>query len=88
MKGILTNQSFVAGIGNAYADEICWRAAIYPFRRRPSLTDGEVGALYTAMRAVLGEAIETLRERVGDKIDVEIRDFLAVHGRPGQPMQP
>ena len=37
IKGILTNQEFVAGIGNAYADEICWRAGIYPFRRRASL---------------------------------------------------
>ena len=85
IKGLLTNQTFVAGIGNAYADEICWRAELYPFRRRPSLSDEEVARLYTAMRAVLFEAIETLRQRVGETIDVEIRDFLAVHGRAGQP---
>jgi formamidopyrimidine-DNA glycosylase len=85
IKGILTNQAFVAGIGNAYADEICWRAQIYPFRRRPSLADEEVAALHGAMETVLTEAIATLRTRVGDAIDVEIRDFLAVHGRPGQP---
>jgi formamidopyrimidine-DNA glycosylase len=85
IKGVLTNQGFVAGIGNAYADEICWRAGIYPFRRRPSLSDAEVAALYTAMRQVLAEAIETLRERVGAAIDVEVRDFLAVHGKAGQP---
>lgn len=85
IKGVLTNQAFVAGIGNAYADEICWQAGIYPFRRRPSLTDEEVGRLYNAMRAVLAEAIETLRDRVGEATDVEVRDFLAVHGRPGQP---
>ena len=42
IKGILTNQEFVAGIGNAYADEICWRAGIYPFRRRPSLGANEL----------------------------------------------
>ena len=41
IKGILTNQEFVAGIGNAYADEICWRAGIYPFRRRTSLDADE-----------------------------------------------
>jgi len=85
IKGVLVNQSFVAGIGNAYADEICWRAGVYPFRRRPSLTEDEVVQLYEAMRAVLAEAIETLRERMGEAIDVEVRDFLAVHGRPGQP---
>ena len=85
IKGILTNQGFVAGIGNAYADEICWRAGLYPFRRRPSLSAEEVARLHAAMRAVLAEAIETLRERVGVAIDVEVRDFLAVHGKAGQP---
>jgi formamidopyrimidine-DNA glycosylase len=85
IKGILTNQAFVAGIGNAYSDEICWCAQIYPFRRRASLSDGEVERLYRCMRTVLEKAIETLRERVGDAIDVEVRDFLAVHGKAGQP---
>ncbi len=85
IKGMLTNQQFVAGIGNAYADEICWRAGLYPFRRRPTLAADEQERLYDAMRAVLAEAIATLRVRVGEAIDVEIRDFLAVHGRTGQP---
>jgi formamidopyrimidine-DNA glycosylase len=84
IKWILTNQRFVAGIGNAYADEILWQAGIYPFRRRPSLSDDEIAGLYTAMRGVLAKALETLRERVGADIDVEIRDFLAVHGKPGE----
>ncbi|MFN2224909.1 MAG: zinc finger domain-containing protein, partial [Anaerolineae bacterium] len=85
IKGILTNQTFLAGIGNAYADEILWRAELYPFRRRPSLDEKEVARLYEAMRATLAEAIETLRGRVGDAIDVEVRGFLAVHGRAGEP---
>jgi len=85
IKGVLVNQRFLAGIGNAYADEILWRAGIYPFRRRPDLDKAEIDRLYDAMRAVLAEAIATLRERVGEAIDVEVRDFLAVHGRPGQP---
>jgi formamidopyrimidine-DNA glycosylase len=84
IKGVLTNQGFVAGIGNAYADEICWRAGIYPFRRRPSLSDEEIVRLHTAMREVLLEAIDTLRGLVGEAIDVEVRDFLAVHGKAGQ----
>ena len=85
IKGILTNQEFVAGIGNAYADEICWAAQLYPFRRRASLTAEEFERLYGAMGAVLTQAIATLRTRVGDAIDVEVRDFLAVHGKPGAP---
>jgi formamidopyrimidine-DNA glycosylase len=83
IKGVLTNQSFVAGIGNAYADEICWRAQLYPFRR-PSLDDDDVARLYEAMMCVLEEAIETLEARVGDDVHVEVRDFLAVHGKAGE----
>jgi formamidopyrimidine-DNA glycosylase len=37
------------------------------------------------MRVVLAKAVETLRERVGERIEVEVRDFLAVHNRPGEP---
>jgi formamidopyrimidine-DNA glycosylase len=85
IKGVLTNQSFVAGIGNAYADEILWSAHVYPFRRRTDLSDDEIAGLYAAMRSVLSRAITTLRERIGDNIDVEVRDFLSVHGKAGQP---
>jgi formamidopyrimidine-DNA glycosylase len=85
IKGILTRQSFVAGIGNAYADEICWQAGVYPFRKRPKLSGEEAARLYEAMHEVLNEAIATLRERVGAAIHVEIRDFLSIHGRGGQP---
>ena len=85
IKGVLTEQSFVAGIGNAYSDEICWHAQLYPFRRRASLSPDEVARLYGSMREVLSTAVETLRARVGEAIDVQVRDFLAVHGKPGQP---
>lgn len=85
IKGILTRQSFVAGIGNAYADEICWQAGVYPFRKRPRLSTEETGHIYEAMHEVLNGAIATLRERVGADIHVEIRDFLRVHGKGGQP---
>jgi len=85
VKSILTRQAFVAGIGNAYADEICWRARVYPFRRKTSVSDGEVEALYTSMRAALQEAIDTLEQQLSDTLDDEERGFLAVHGRAGQP---
>lgn len=85
IKGILTDSSFVAGIGNAYSDEICWSAQVYPFRRKASLTDDEIGRIYMAMREVLHSAIETLGQRVGNDIETEVRDFLSVHGKAGQP---
>jgi formamidopyrimidine-DNA glycosylase len=85
IKGILTNQAFLAGIGNAYADEILFRAGLYPFRKRPSLSAEEVERLYHAMGSVLSEAIVTLRERMGDEIHIKVRDFLQVHGKGGSP---
>ncbi len=85
IKGVLTRQECVAGIGNAYADEILFHAGISPFRKRTKLSSQEVTRLYSAMRHVLEDAIVTLRGRVGSAIEVEVRDFLQVHGRGGQP---
>jgi len=85
IKGILTRGEAVGGIGNAYADEILFAAGIYPFRKRSSLSPEEQARLYQAMREVLARAIDVLRERVGERIDVEVRDFLAVHNKAGQP---
>lgn len=85
VKGVLTNQTFVAGIGNAYADEILFRAGVYPFRKVPSLSTQEVRLVYQAMREVLQRALDTLGERVGCDIHIEIHDFLQVHGHGGEP---
>jgi len=87
IKGLLCRQSFVAGVGNAYADEILFRAGVYPFRKRTSLSDEEMERIYWAMREVLTEAIEMLRQRMGEDIgqEEEIRDFLQVHRRGGEP---
>ena len=84
IKGTLVSQTFVAGIGNAYADEILFRAGVYPFRKRASLSEHEVRRIYEAMHAVLRQAMDVLRERVGAEIHIEIRDFLQVHGRGEQ----
>jgi len=85
IKGVLTRGRAVAGIGNAYADEICFAARLHPYRKRTSLNDEQVARLYEAMQSVLREAIATLRERVGTDIHREVRDFLTVHGKGGEP---
>lgn len=85
VKGVLTNQTFLAGIGSAYADEILFRAGVYPFRKVPSLSAEEVRLIHAAMREVLQEALDILRERVGRDIHIEIREFLQVHGHGGEP---
>jgi formamidopyrimidine-DNA glycosylase len=85
LKSLLRNQEFVAGIGNAYSDEILHAARLSPARRRSSLAAEEVDELYTAMRSVLAGAVEILRQRVPPTFETEVRDFMAVHGKGGQP---
>lgn len=84
IKYILTNQRFLAGIGNAYADEILFAAGILPFRKRASLTSQELTELHRAIGDVLSWAQRELGERMGAEIHMELRDFLKVHGRGGQ----
>jgi formamidopyrimidine-DNA glycosylase len=81
IKGILTRGSLVAGIGNAYVDEILWKAKIHPYRKRPSLTSDEIDRLYDAMRSILTDAVEKVRSRMGEDIHLKPRDFFAVHMR-------
>jgi formamidopyrimidine-DNA glycosylase len=85
LKQILSRQSFLAGIGSTYADEILWQAGLYPFRQRASLSEAEVARLYTAMREVLSAAIARTRAHVGENVDLEARVGLSVHGRAGEP---
>jgi len=84
LKNLLRNQSFVAGIGNAYSDEILHAARLLPFRKRSSLAAEEVDALYAATRATLANAVEVLERRVPPKFEKQVRDFLAVHDKGGQ----
>jgi formamidopyrimidine-DNA glycosylase len=85
IKGLLTNQAVLAGIGNAYADEILFEARLYPFRKRPTLSPDEIETLHRSIGSVLSQAVVVLRERMGDDIDIKIRDFLQVHGHGGSP---
>jgi formamidopyrimidine-DNA glycosylase len=85
IKGILTRGQFVAGIGNAYADEILWAARLHPYRKRTQLTPEEIDRLYEAMRATLLEAIEKVRAEMGEAIHLEPREFMAVHMKTGEP---
>lgn len=85
LKNLLRNQAFVAGIGNAYSDEILHAARLLPTRKRSSLATEEVDELYRATRETLARAIDTLRERVPPTFETQVRDFLAVHGKGGEP---
>jgi formamidopyrimidine-DNA glycosylase len=85
LKSLLRNPRFVAGIGNAYSDEILWEARLGPLRRRSSLSDDEIARLYEAIRVVLATAVDELRELVPPQIEVQHRERLRVHLRGGEP---
>ncbi|HEY6058418.1 MAG TPA: DNA-formamidopyrimidine glycosylase family protein [Candidatus Limnocylindrales bacterium] len=85
LKNLLRNQAFVAGIGNAYSDEILHVARLLPFRKRSSLAADEIDELYRSTRETLAVAIDVLRARVPPTFEKQVRDFLAVHGKGGEP---
>ena len=85
LKGALTDQGLLAGIGNAYSDEILHAARLSPFKMADKLTDDELVRLFDAMRATLTEALE---RQVGQKaatLKGEKRSGLRVHARTGLP---
>ena len=83
LKNLLKNQAFIAGVGNAYSDEILHAARLLPFRKRADLAPEEVDALHAATRSTLVNAIEVLRRRVPPTFEKQVRDFLAVHDKGG-----
>jgi formamidopyrimidine-DNA glycosylase len=88
IKSLLTNQEVVAGIGNAYSDEILWEARLHPHRRRASIDEEGVRELYRAAMRVLQHSIEVVRERAqaeGLGTKTEWREHLQVHRRAGEP---
>ena len=85
-KKLLTDQRMIAGIGSAYADEILFAAKISPIRYVSTLSQEEIGRLHVAIVSVLENAIKQIRARVGDSLFTdEIRDFLKVYKRTGEP---
>ncbi len=85
IKGVLTRGEFIAGIGNAYADEVLWNARLHPYRKRTQLSSEEVDRLYAAMRSTLIEATDKVRLEMGEDIHLKPRDFLSVHMKTGEP---
>lgn len=88
IKSTLTNQKFIAGIGNAYSDEILWEARLHPHRRRSTMDEADVRRLYQAMRSTLEWARPILEAEVAEGLhqsNDEWRAHLRVHRKGGQP---
>ena len=85
IKGLLRDQSVIAGIGNAYSDEILHAAHLSPFANAAKLKPEEVERLYQAMRAVLESAIDNAAGRPAAELKDSKRRALRVHARTGEP---
>ncbi|MFI1722033.1 Fpg/Nei family DNA glycosylase [Streptomyces sp. NPDC020489] len=85
LKGALRDQSLIAGVGNAYSDEILHVARMSPFKLAASLTPQETARLYEALRTTLTEAVERSRGLAAGRLKAEKKSGLRVHGRTGEP---
>ncbi|MGW6275169.1 Fpg/Nei family DNA glycosylase [Streptomyces sp. NPDC055060] len=85
IKGALRDQTLIAGVGNAYSDEILHAARMSPFKLTSSLTKEEVHGLYGALRTTLTEAVERSRGVAAGRLKAEKKSGLRVHGRTGEP---
>ncbi len=85
IKNVLTNHKFIAGIGNAYSDEILWEAGVAPFRKRTEMSDDEVGALHAAIHKTMDRSIPIVTAKFAKGLDyTEWRDHLKVHRKGGE----
>ncbi|MDQ0584820.1 Fpg/Nei family DNA glycosylase [Streptomyces rishiriensis] len=84
LKGALRDQSLIAGVGNAYSDEILHVARMSPFKLAASLTPEETHTLYEALRTTLAEAVERSRGLAAGRLKAEKKSGLRVHGRTGE----
>ncbi len=85
IKGVLRDQKVIAGIGNAYSDEVLHAAKMSPFRLAGSLTADEVAELHAVIVGTLREAIARSEGLAAGDLKKEKKAGLRVHGRTGQP---
>jgi formamidopyrimidine-DNA glycosylase len=85
VKGLLRDQSVIAGVGNAYSDEVLHVARMSPFKPSGNLTEAESQTLHDALVATLRSAVERSRGLPAKDLKDDKRSAMRVHGRTGQP---
>ncbi len=85
LKKAVSDQSVIAGIGNAYSDEILHAAKLSPFKNSANLDDDELDRLYTALHDVLTDAVTRSVGQKAATLKGEKRSGLQVHAREGTP---
>ncbi len=84
IKGVLTDQTVIAGIGNAYSDEILHFARLSPFKMAAKLTGDDVARLHGAINVVLADALQRSMGLRAAELKGEKRTGMAVHARTGE----
>jgi formamidopyrimidine-DNA glycosylase len=84
IKGVLRHQGTIAGIGNAYSDELLHAARMSPFKPANSLSETELQTLHDAIRHVLGDAVKRSSGLAASELKGEKKSNMAVHGRTGE----
>ena len=85
VKGLLTDQSVLAGVGNAYSDEVLWEVGMSPFKPASSLAPDDVARLHDALVTTLRGAVDRAQGLAAGKLKAEKKLGLNVHGRAGLP---
>jgi formamidopyrimidine-DNA glycosylase len=89
LKPLLLDQSFIAGIGNIYADEALWAARLHPLRSAATLRPADERRLYRSIRRILAEAVERRGASIDDYTapegDGSMQEHLFVYQRAGEP---
>ncbi|MET8622610.1 DNA-formamidopyrimidine glycosylase family protein [Kitasatospora sp. NPDC004669] len=85
LKGVLRDQSVLAGVGNAYSDEVLHAARMSPYKPAAGLTEEETVRLYEALGSTLRDAVERSHGLAAGELKAEKKLGLRVHGRTGRP---
>ena len=85
VRNLLMDQRFIAGIGNAYADEILWQARLHPKVPVRTLSDAQLGDLRDAIASVLRDAVVAVEAGLPPELGVKVRTHMRIRGREGQP---
>lgn len=85
IKGVLRDQSVIAGVGNAYSDEVLHVAKLSPFKPAANVSAEEVKRLHAAITDTLSSAVERSRGLAAGKLKAEKKTGMRVHGRAGLP---
>ncbi|MDX6742086.1 Fpg/Nei family DNA glycosylase [Actinocorallia sp. A-T 12471] len=85
IKGLLRDQKIIAGIGNAYSDEVLHAAKMSPYKIASTLTEEEAGQLHAVIVGTLRDAVERSRGLAAGDLKSEKKTGLRVHGKAGQP---